>query len=80
MAVLHARGQLRVGDRFVGESIIGSRFFCRIEDTTEVGGLPAIVPSLSGRAWITGIRQDMLDPSDPWPSGYKLSDTWPNKL
>ena len=77
MAVLHARGQLRVGEAFVGRSIIGSEFHCRLEEETSVGGKPAIVPSLSGRGWITGIRQEMLDPSDPWPAGYRLSDTWP---
>lgn len=80
MAVLHARGELAVGERFVGESIIGSKFFCRIEETTRLGDLDAVIPSISGRAWITGIRQEMLDPADPWPLGYKLSDTWPNKL
>lgn len=77
MAVLHARGQLRVGDSFIGRSIIGSRFDCRVEAETTVAGRPAIVPSISGRAWITGIRQEMLDPADPWPEGYKISDTWP---
>lgn len=80
MAVLHARGELAVGERFVGESIIGSKFFCRIEETTRLGDLDAVIPSISGRAWITGMRQEMLDPADPWPLGYKLSDTWPNKL
>jgi proline racemase len=77
MAVLHARGILKAGDRFVGRSIIGSRFDCRIEAETSVGGRAAIVPSLSGRAWITGTHQHMLDPDDPWPDGYRLSDTWP---
>lgn len=76
MAVLHARGVLRVGDRFVGRSIIGSRFDCRIESETVVGGRTAIVPSISGRAWVTGTKQSMLDPADPWPEGYRLSDTW----
>jgi proline racemase len=77
MAVLHARGALKVGDRFVGRSIIGSRFDCRIEREATVGGRRAIVPSISGRAWITGTHQHMLDPADPWPAGYRLSDTWP---
>ena len=77
MAVLHARGMLRVGDGFVGRSIIGSRFDCRVEAETTVGGRPAVVPSIAGRAWITGTRQLMLDPSDPWPEGYRVSDTWP---
>ena len=79
MAVLHARGELAVGDAFHGVSLIDSVFRCRIESETSVGGKPAIVPSLSGRAWVTGTYQHMLDPQDPWPSGYKLSDTWPKR-
>lgn len=77
MAVLHARGALAAGSRFRGLSIIGSRFDCQVVEETEVGGKRAIVPSLSGRAWVTGTRQEMLDPEDPFPSGYSLSDTWP---
>ncbi len=77
MAVLHAKGKLQVGDRFVGRSIIGSRFDCRLEGVTSVAGHPAIVPSINGRAWVTGTHQVMLDPDDPWPEGYRLSDTWP---
>lgn len=77
MAVLHARGEMRPGDTFIGESIIGSRFHCGIEAETTVGERPAIVPLIAGRAWITGTHQHMLDPDDPWPDGYRLSDTWP---
>jgi len=77
MAILHARGQLKIGETLTGISIIDSRFVGRIVRETEVAGQKAIVPSISGRAWITGTHQHMLDPSDPWPDGYKLSDTWP---
>ena len=77
MAVLHARGTLGVGDRFRGVSIIDSVFDCRIEGETTLDGRPAILPSVSGRAWLTGTTQLHLDPSDPWPEGYRLSDTWP---
>lgn len=77
MAVLHARGQLRRGEAFVGRSIIGSEFHCRIEEEVSLAGRPAIRPVISGRAWITGTHQHMLDPSDPYPGGYRLSDTWP---
>ena len=77
LAVLHAKGVLATGDRFVGRSIIGSEFHCRIEAETRIGDKAGIVPSLSGRAWITGTHQHMLDPDDPWPGGYRLSDTWP---
>lgn len=77
MAVLHARGRLAVGEAFAGMSIIGSRFDCRIERETRLAGRPAIVPSVSGRGWITGAHQLMLDPADPWPEGYRVGDTWP---
>jgi len=77
MAVMHARGQMKVGESFEGVSLIGSRFTGKIAATATVAGRPAIVPQISGRAWITGTHQLMLDPSDPWPAGYRLSDTWP---
>jgi proline racemase len=77
MAALRARGEMQVGDRYLARSIIGSEFLGRIEADTTLGGKPAIIPSISGRAWITGTRQELLDPSDPWPAGYKLADTWP---
>lgn len=79
MAVLHARGLIKVGQRFSGHSIIGSTFECRIVRETTVAGRPAIVPEISGRAWITGTHQVMLDPADPWPAGYRLADTWPDR-
>jgi len=77
MAVMVARGELKVGDAFTGESIIDSRFECRVLEATSVGEIQGIVPELSGRAWITGTHQHTLDPSDPYPGGYRLSDTWP---
>ncbi|EYD77094.1 2-methylaconitate racemase [Rubellimicrobium mesophilum DSM 19309] len=76
MAVLHARGQMAEGETLTAESLIGSTFAGRILGTTTVGGHPAIRPEISGRGWITGIHQHMLDPSDPWPGGYRLTDTW----
>jgi len=77
MAVLHAKGEMRAGERFIGRSIIGTEFHCRIDRTLTVGGRPGISPIISGRAWVTGIAQLMLDPGDPFPGGYRLSDTWP---
>jgi proline racemase len=75
MAMLHARGDMQVGDSMVHESIIGSRFTGRIAGTTTVAGKPAILPTIEGRAWITGLASEMLDPSDPYPTGYVLADT-----
>ena len=77
MAVMAARGELKPGEGMTLVSIIGSRFIGRIVRETQVAGRPAIVPSISGRAWITGTHQVMLDPDDPWPQGYRLTDTWP---
>ena len=77
MAVLHARGQLAVGDSFVGTSLIDTEFHCSIDSAVEIAGRPAIRPVISGRAWVIGTAQLMVDPSDPFQSGYRLSDTWP---
>jgi trans-L-3-hydroxyproline dehydratase len=79
MALLHARGQMAVGDQLTGVSIIGSEFHGTIMGTAQVGSREAIRPEISGRAWVTGMHQHMLDPSDPWPGGYRLPDTWPVK-
>lgn len=77
MAVLHAKGEMKLADRYIARSIIDSEFRGCIERECEVAGTPAIIPSVSGRAWITGTYQHMLDPSDPWPEGYRIGDTWP---
>jgi len=77
MALLHARGQMGVGDHYSATSLIGSRFDGTIVDTLEMSDTAAILPEISGQAWITGTHSLMLDPDDPWPLGYRLSDTWP---
>ena len=79
MAVLHAKGVLKKGDRMIGRSILDSRFDCSVVEEVMVGNKNAIIPSIRGRAWITGTHQLMLDPEDPWPEGYRLTDTWPIK-
>ena len=78
MALLHAKGKMKVGDWLTGVSIIGSEFQGQILGWTRVVDVQAIRPQISGRGWVTGTHQHMLDPSDPWPEGYRLSDTWPN--
>jgi len=78
LAVMRAKGEIGVGERFVHESIIGTRFDSRIDAMTEVGGVPAVVPSIAGQAFITDMSQVGLDPADPFPEGYTLSDTWLN--
>lgn len=78
MAVLHAKGLLQAGETYIGRSVIESRFTGRISGETTVGGKPAIIPEITGRAWISGQSTLLLDPGDPWPAGYKISDTWPN--
>ncbi|NUL03284.1 proline racemase family protein [Streptomyces lunaelactis] len=72
MAQLHARGELPLDRDFVNESFIGTRFTGRLVAETEVGGLPAVVPTVTGRAWITGTAQYFLDPDDPFPGGFLL--------
>lgn len=77
LALLQARGEADVGSTLVARSIIDSEFTGRIETVTQVGDVPAIVPSLTGRAWIYGRSELLLAPDDPWPQGYRVADTWP---
>ncbi|MGH6954544.1 MAG: proline racemase family protein, partial [Alphaproteobacteria bacterium] len=74
LAVLHARGLIRVGDVFENRSIIDSRFLARVVATTTVGAYPAVVPAVAGRGWVIGVYQYGLDPTDPYPEGYRLED------
>jgi len=77
LAALHARGLIRVGESMTHASVIGSTFDGRIVREVAVGGRAAIVPAIRGTAWITGVTQVLVDPTDPFPEGYLLSDTWP---
>ncbi|MBC9822701.1 proline racemase family protein [Terrabacter sp. MAHUQ-38] len=70
MAELWARGELALDTDFVNESFIGSRFVGRIVAETEVDGIPAVVPTITGRAWVTGSATYLLDPTDPFPAGF----------
>ncbi|MFT4136111.1 proline racemase family protein [Microbacterium sp.] len=70
MAELHARGELALDTDFVNESFLGTEFTGRLVGETVVGGMPAVVPTITGRAWITGMAQYLLDEDDPFPEGF----------
>jgi proline racemase len=72
MASLHARGELAIGEDFINESIIGTRFVGRLVEERDVGGVAAVVPEVTGRAWITAMGQYLLDERDPFPAGFTL--------
>jgi proline racemase len=72
MALLHANGELAIGEPFVNESVIGTRFTGRLVEETRVGDLPAVVPEITGRAWITGRGDYRLEADDPFPAGFAL--------
>ena len=74
---MQARGEAYTGTTLTARSIIDSEFTGCIEELTQVGNVPAIVPSLTGRAWIYGRSELILAPDDPWPQGYRVADTWP---
>ncbi len=76
MAVLHAKGALPIGQDFVHEGILGTTFTGRLLEETRVGRYAAVVPSLSGQAWITGFAQYVVDPEDPFPEGFTVGDIW----
>lgn len=76
MAVLHAKGQLGLHTDYRHEGILGTVFTGRLVEETQVGPYRAVVPTISGQAWITGLAQYVLDPTDPFPEGYTLGDIW----
>ena len=76
LAALHAKGRIKVGEGFTHGSIIGSTFESQIVDRTTVGSYEAISVTIAGQAWVTGIFQHGLDPSDPFREGYTLPDMW----
>lgn len=80
MAVLHAKGQMKLGDHFVGTSLLETEFHCRIDAEPDLNGTRAISPIISGRAWIIRTKQLMVDPADPFQGGYRLSGTSPMDL
>lgn len=78
MAALHAKKQLPVGQDFVHEGILGTTFTGRLVRETKVGPYGAVVPTISGQAWITGFSEYVLDETDPFPNGFTLQDLWGN--
>ncbi|MDH4567959.1 hypothetical protein E8E95_14845 [Pseudomonas sp. BN414] len=76
LAVMHARGQIKPGERLIHESIIGTEFIGEIAETLTIGDRQGIRPNITGSAWITGFHQYVLDRTDPFPTGFTLSDTW----
>ena len=76
MATLHARGLLGLNEDFVHESIIGTLFTGRLIEETKLGPYNAVVPTVGGQGWITGIAQYVRDPTDPFPEGFTVGDIW----
>lgn len=76
MACLHAKGQLALHQDFVHEGILGTTFTGRLVGQTKVGEYSAVIPSISGRAWITGFAQYVLEQDDPFPNGFTVGDIW----
>jgi proline racemase len=76
MATLHARGQLALDEPFRHEGVLGTVFTGVLLEETTIGPYRAVVPQLSGRAWITGFAQYVVDPSDPFPEGFTVGDIW----
>ena len=76
VAAKFARGELAIGERFIHESMMGTTFTAAVKEETTVGEVPGSVPSISGRGWITGFQQLVLECDDPFPLGYTVADIW----
>jgi proline racemase len=77
MAVLHAKGELDLGRPFRHEGLLGTVYTGELVEETEVGGHPAVVPTVGGQAWISGFSNHVLDPTDPFANGFTVGDLWP---
>lgn len=77
LAVLYDRDEIGIGDPFVNESFIGSQFIGRVADTTSVGDYPAIIPEITGSAYLTGIGTYLIDPDDPFRYGFTAEEVMP---
>jgi proline racemase len=73
LALMHARGQIKQGETFIHESVIGARFNSQVVSTGRVGAYPAVTTKFTGRAWITGLSQIGIDPTDPFPEGFSMA-------
>jgi len=76
MATLHAKGRLPLGQAFRHAGVLGTVFTGCLVEETRVGRYPAVVPTLGGQAWITGIASYVVDPDDPFPDGFTVGDIW----
>lgn len=76
MAALHTKGSLPLGQDFVHEGILGTTFTGKLIRETQVGPYKSVIPTLSGRAWITGFANYVVDPEDPFPTGFTVGDIW----
>ena len=76
MATLHARGALGLGEEFRHESITDTVFIGRLVEEVDLGGVRAVVPEITGHAWITGFAEYVVDPTDPFPTGFTVGDIW----
>ena len=74
LALMYARGEIKTGETFVHESIIGSLFYCKVVDTAKVAGIPAIIPEIKGSAYLTGMHTFVIDPDDPFAHGFTLNE------
>ena len=79
MATLHARGRLAIGEDFRHEGILGTVFTGRLVEETAIGERAAVVPQITGQAWITGIAEYVVDPTDPFPDGFTSATSGPDR-
>ena len=77
MAALHTKGEIKLDQEVKHEGLLGNIFASRLIQETTVGQYKAVVPTISGQAWITGFNTYVLDASDPFPEGFRVGDIWP---
>ena len=79
LAYMFKKNQINLNEKFISKSIIDTTFTCFLENKTHVDSIDAVIPIIQGQAWITGEQKLYIDEKNPFPEGYRLSDTWPNQ-
>lgn len=76
MATLHAKGQLRLGEPFRHEGLLGTVYTGHLVEEVSIGEKRAVVPTIGGQSWICGYSTHVLDPTDPFANGFTMGDIW----
>ena len=79
LAYMFQKKNINIQEKFISKSILNTEFTCFLEKEIKINKIKAVIPNIQGTAWITGEQKLYLDDNNPFPQGYRLTDTWPKE-